>query len=657
MCGITGYLSAPATAAGDELACVVRKMSDRIRHRGPDDSGEWVDAEAGLALGFRRLSIIDLSDEGHQPMQSATGRFVIIFNGEIYNYGDLRRDLERAGGAPTWRGHSDTEVMLASFEQWGVRGALERFNGMFAFALWDRRDRTLYLSRDRLGEKPLYYGWMGSTFLFGSELKTLRAHPAWRGEIDRGALALYMRHNYVPAPYSIYKDVAKLAAGGLLTLPWGNGASGRAPSVERYWSARDVAEAAAASPFGGTESEALGELDALLRDAVSIRMHADVPLGAFLSGGVDSSAIVALMQAQSSRPVRTFSIGNTVDAYNEAPYAKAVAAHLGTDHTELYVTPEEARAVIPKLPAMYDEPFADSSQIPTYLVSALARQHVTVSLSGDGGDELFGGYNRYFWGRKIWRSVGWVPRTLRAAVASGLRAVPPRGWDALAGRVAPLMPASFPARRVGDNAHKLAGILAVKDPIEMYRGLVTHWEDPAAVVTAGAEPSTALTDQNQWPRTGNFTRHMMALDLVTYLPDDILVKVDRASMAVSLEARVPFLDHRVVEFASRLPLSMKIRGSTGKLLLRQLLFRYVPQSLIDRPKMGFGVPVDSWLRGPLREWAESLLDTQRLRRDGFIADAPVRERWEQHLSGRSNWSYLLWDVLMFQAWLDEQRAN
>ena len=656
MCGITGYLGAPGTTAGEELACVARRMSDRIRHRGPDDSGVWVDAEAGVALGHRRLSIIDLSPEGHQPMLSASGRFVLIFNGEIYNYEQIRRELAKSGAALEWRGHSDTEVMLAAFERWGIRGALERFNGMFAFALWDRGERTLYLSRDRLGEKPLYYGWMGGAFLFGSELKALRAHPAWRGEIDRGALALYMRHNYVPAPYSVYRNVAKLPAGALLTLPWGGGVPGRAPTIDPYWSAREVAEEAAERPFAGTDAEALEELDLLLRDAVSIRMHADVPLGAFLSGGVDSSAIVALMQAQSSRPVRTFSIGNTVDAYNEAPYAKAVAAHLGTDHTELYVTPEEARDVIPRLPAMYDEPFADSSQIPTFLVSALARQHVTVSLSGDGGDELFGGYNRYFWGRAIWRSVGWVPRAVRAAVASGIRAVPPRRWDALAGRMAPLFPRSLRVRRVGDNAHKLAGILGVTDPIEMYRGLVTHWEDPSAIVRAEGEPSTVLTDRSQWPRTGNFTRHMMALDLVTYLPDDILVKVDRASMAVSLEARVPFLDHRVVEFASRLPLSMKIRGSMGKLLLRRLLFRYVPQKLIDRPKMGFGVPVDGWLRGPLREWAESLLDPARLRRDGFIAEAPVGQRWRDHLAGRSNWSYLLWDVLMFQAWLDEQRA-
>ncbi len=655
MCGIAGFVAPPAS--GEQLECVTRRMSDCIRHRGPDDSGVWIDGDAGIALGHRRLSIIDLSPEGHQPMFSASGRFVLIFNGEIYNYEQIRRELDQARGVIAWRGHSDTEVALAAFERWGVRASIERFNGMFALALWDRSDRTLYLSRDRLGEKPLFYGWMGDTFLFGSELKALRKHPAWNGRINRGALALYMRHNYVPAPYSIYEEIAKLPAGGLLTLAWGNGAPGREPTIERYWSARDVIERAAAHQFDGSEADAVEALDTLLRDAVSLRMHADVPLGAFLSGGIDSSAIVALMQAQSSRPVRTFSIGNTVEKYDEAPYAKAIAAHLGTDHTELYVTPEDGLAVIPRLPSMYDEPFADSSQIPTFLVSSLARRHVTVSLSGDGGDELFGGYNRYFWCRKIWRSVGWVPRPVRAAVASGLRAVPPRRWDSVVGRMAPLLPARFPVRRIGDNAHKLAGILAVRTPMEMYRGLVTHWEDPSAVVSASAEPETALTDQRQWPRTGNLTRHMMAMDLVTYLPDDILVKIDRASMAVSLEARVPFLDHRVVELASSLPLSMKVRGDTGKFLLRQLLFRYVPRTLVERPKMGFGVPIDVWLRGPLRDWAESLLDADRMRREGFIAHEPVRARWEQHLSGRSNWSYLLWDVLMFQAWLDEQRAN
>jgi asparagine synthase (glutamine-hydrolysing) len=465
---------------------------------------------------------------------------------------------------------------------------------------------------------------------------------------------LYMRHNYVPAPYSIYRGIAKLLPGTLLTLRWGDGTPRRAATTEPYWSAHQVAEAGAADPFRGTAATALDELDTLLRDAVLLRMQADVPLGAFLSGGVDSSMVVALMQAQSSRPVRTFSIGSTEAAYDEARQAKAVAGHLGTEHTELYVTPEEAMTVIPTLPAMYDEPFGDSSQIPTALVSALARRYVTVSLSGDGGDELFGGYNRYFWGRSVWRWIGWAPRAVRAGVASGLRAVPPQRWDAVFGRLAPAIPAAFHVRRAGDNAHKLAGMLTVDSPVEMYRRLLTHWEQPAALVLGGAEPPTVLTDDAQWPRASTFTQQMMNLDLVSYLPDDILVKVDRASMAVSLEARVPFLDHRVVAFAGGLPLAMKVRGNQGKWLLRTLLYRYVPRDLIDRPKMGFGVPLDSWLRGPLREWAEALLDVGRMRDEGYLQSGPIRAVWDEHLSGLKNWSYLLWDVLMFQAWVDAQ---
>jgi asparagine synthase (glutamine-hydrolysing) len=656
MCGIAGFLATNRAVSSEELTCVARRMADRLGHRGPDDSGVWVDAETRVGLAHRRLSIVDLSPDGHQPMFSPRGRYALIFNGEIYNYRELRAELERARAAPDWRGHSDTEVMLAAFEQWGVRASLERFNGMFAFALWDRADRTLYLSRDRLGEKPLYYGWMDDAFLFGSELKALRAHPRWRGEIDRGALALYMRHSYVPTPYSIYRGVSKLVPGGLLTLHWGDGAAGREPTVDRYWSVDDVARSAASDPYGGTESEALADLDALARDAVLLRMHADVPLGAFLSGGVDSSTVVALMQAQSPRPVRTFSIGNTVDAYNEAHHAKLVAQHLGTDHTELYVTPEQGLEVIPSLPTMYDEPFADSSQIPTHLVSALARRHVTVSLSGDGGDELFGGYNRYFWGRTIWRSIRWAPRPVRATIAAGLRAVPPRRWDAVARRLAPVTPQMLRVRCAGDNAHKLAGIIGVRSPVEMYHRLVTNWPAPSNVVVDSTEPPTVLTDSAHWPPAPSFTQQMMHLDLMTYLPDDILVKVDRASMAVSLEARVPFLDHRLVAFAARLPLAMKVRGHEGKWLLRRLLFRYVPRELVERPKTGFGVPLDAWLRGPLRDWAESLLDPARLAREGFVNPAPVRERWQQHLAGQSNWSYLLWSVLMFQAWVDAQRA-
>lgn len=651
MCGITGFWQ-PSGADEDTLRARAQIMARQIEHRGPDDAAEWVDAAAGLALGFRRLAIVDLSPEGRQPMVSESGRFVIMFNGEVYNFAALRCDLESTGHR--FRGHSDTEVMLAAIEEWGLTAAVQRFVGMFAFALWDRAERALHLVRDRLGIKPLYYGWMGETLLFGSELKALRAHPEFRAEIDRGALALYMRHNYVPAPYSIFLGVRKLLPGTVLTL---RGHGDRESTPLPYWSVRDVAEAGARRPFSGSESEAIRDLDALLRDAVALRMVADVPLGAFLSGGVDSSTVVALMQAQSERPVKTFSIGFHEAEYNEAVQAASVARHLGTDHTELYVTSAQARDVIPQLPTMYDEPFADSSQIPTYLVSALAREHVTVSLSGDGGDELFGGYNRYFWGRAIWRRIGRVPAPMRGVAARTLLAVSPDAWNRHYELVKPLLPTRLRQQQPGDKLHKLAEILAVCSPEEMYNGLVSHWKHPADLVRGGREHGTALTDRSRWATLPDFTQRMMYLDSVSYLPDDILAKVDRASMAVSLEARVPLLDHRVVEFASRIPLGMKIRNGQGKWLLRQVLYQYVPAELIERPKMGFGVPIDSWLRGPLREWAEELLDERRLGQEGYFNPAPIRAKWTEHLAGTRNWQYHLWDVLQFQAWLDRWTSN
>ena len=622
-------------------------MTDTLVHRGPDDGGVWEDIRAGIALGNRRLAIVDLSPEGHQPMRSASGRYVLAFNGEIYNFWMLREELE--GRGHPFRGHSDTEVMLAAFTEWGIEGALERFNGMFAFALWDREERSLHLARDRMGEKPLYYGRMGDVLLFGSELKALRAHPRFKGEVSRNALALYLRHNYIPAPYTIYEGIRKLPPGTRLTID----EAGNAPGPVPYWSAKEAAERGVANPFGGSEAEAVDELDGLLRDSIGMRMIADVPLGAFLSGGIDSSTVVALMQAQSDRPVKTFSIGFYEDEYSEADYAKEVARHLGTDHTELYVTPEEAMSVIPKLPTLYDEPFSDSSQIPTYLVSELARRHVTVSLSGDGGDELFAGYNRYFWGRSIWHKIGWVPPALRGAAAGALTAVSPQGWDRIFKRLGPVLPGKVRQRMPGDRLHKLAGVLSVKSPEAMYMSLVSLWQRPDFIVVGGSEPPTTLTDPGRWAELPDFTQRMMYLDTVTYLPDDILVKVDRASMGVSLEGRIPFLDHRLVEFAWRVPLGMKIKDGKGKWLLRQVLNRYVPKKLIERPKMGFGVPIDAWLRGPLREWAEDLLNERRLSGEGFFDPYPIREKWSEHLSGRRNWQYQLWDVLMFEAWLEE----
>jgi asparagine synthase (glutamine-hydrolysing) len=621
-------------------------MAEQMAHRGPDDAVEWVDASSGLALGFRRLAIVDLSPAGRQPMHSASGRYVIIFNGEVYNFRAVRAELE--GRGHRFRGGSDTEVLLTAIEVWGLADAIRRFVGMFAFALWDRQERSLHLVRDRLGIKPLYYGWGDGTFLFGSELKALAAHPAFRPQIDRDALALFMRHGYVPAPYAIYRGVWKLPPGSILTL---RSRDDRDALPAPFWSAREVVEDAVAEPFSGSEQEATSQLDELLREAVALRMIADVPLGAFLSGGIDSSTVVALMQAQSGQPVKTFTIGFHEGEYDEARHAAAVARHLGTDHTELTVTPEEARTVIPLLPTMFDEPFADSSQIPTYLVSQLARRHVTVSLSGDGGDELFGGYNRYFWGRSIWRRIGWAPLAVRALSTRALTALSPADWDRQFARLAPLLPPSLRQRTAGDKLHKLAGVLEVDSPEQLYWGLVSQWKETDLVID-GREPPTALTDRARWAALPDFTQRMMFLDLISYLPDDILAKVDRASMAVSLEARVPLLDHRVVAFAASLPLSLKIRDGQGKWLLRQVLYRYVPRELIERPKMGFGVPIDSWLRGPLREWAEELLDERRLRDEGFFQPQPIRLKWQEHLSGERNWQYQLWNVLQFQAWLE-----
>ena len=550
MCGITGFWNPQRNEDDAALHNLVRGMTDSIIHRGPDDSGAWVDADAGMALGFRRLAIVDLSPTGHQPMYSADDRYVIVFNGEVYNFLELRAELTALGHS--FRGTSDTEVMLAAICQWGLTAAVQRFNGMFAFALWDCTERRLHLVRDRLGIKPLYYGWSGGVFLFGSELKALRAHPAFQAEVNRDVLALFLRHIYIPAPYSIYDGIHKQPPGTILTMT--DDPAQKEAHVEVYWSARQAVETGVHQPFTGSDGEAVAALDALLRDGIEKRMIADVPLGAFLSGGVDSSTVVAIMQAISSQPVKTFSIGFNESDYNEAAHAAEVAHHLGTDHTELYVTPEEAQAVIPRLPALYDEPFADSSQIPTFLVSQLARQHVTVSLSGDGGDELFAGYNRYYWGRNIWRSVGWAPGALRRAVFDPLSHVRPETWTNMLKAAGPLAPKAARQRHFPDKMQKLLVILGVDTQEELYLKLISLWQTPEAVVLNGHEPPTTLTDRTQWANVPDFMRWMMFMDLMTYLPDDILTKVDRASMGVSLEARVPLLDdHRVVEFAWRLP--------------------------------------------------------------------------------------------------------
>lgn len=645
MCGITGFWrsSSQSEAALTETA---RRMADALRLRGPDDAGVWADAEAGVAFGHRRLAILDLSPAGHQPMVSACGRYVIAFNGEVYNHIELRQEL----GDIAWRGHSDTETLLAGIAVWGLEATLQRCVGMFAIALWDRQARTLQLARDRFGEKPLYYGWVGRDFLFGSELKALKAYPGFAAPVSREALAQYLRFMYVPAPLSIYEGIYKLEPGCLLTVA---GLSSGV-QVKRWWALADVVQAGLNDPFLA-EAEALQLLEERLADAVRLQSLADVPLGAFLSGGVDSSAIVALMQQQAARPVKTFTVGFAEAGFDESPHARAVAQHLGTEHHELFVTAPEARSVITGLPQMYDEPFADSSQIPTHLVCRVARQQVTVALSGDAGDELFGGYNRYFWGPRIWNRLAWLPFPLRRGLGGAIRALPAGGWDALSGLAG--------VSRLGDKAHKLAARLdSVRGMDDLYWSLVSEWPDTAGLVLGGGSPARvgwaeAAIHGAEVPPGLDPVQRMMYRDAMTYLPDDILCKVDRAAMACSLETRVPFLDHRVAELAWRLPQPMKIRGKTGKWALRQVLYKHVPRELIERPKAGFAIPVGQWLRGPLRDWAEALLDESRLAREGYLDPAPILETWRQHLSGRYDWTPRLWSVLMFQAWLEENPVS
>jgi len=633
------------------MAALVSRMAATLRHRGPDDDATWTDAQCGIAMGFRRLAVLDLTESGRQPMHSLCERFVIVFNGEIYNHGELRQRLEAEGHL--FRGRSDTEVILAAVSQWGLQRALQDFNGMFAFALWDRKQRQLHLVRDRFGEKPLYYGWMNACFLFGSELKSLRVHPSFRASINRPALALYFRHNCVPAPHSIYESVFKLPPATLLTVDYSK--SQPVVSSSSYWSVREATLSGLQNPFAGSEKDAVTELERRLARSVKSRMIADVPLGAFLSGGVDSSAVVALMQSQSSRPIQTFCLGSSFDDYNEARHARAVATHLGTNHTEINVTAQDALAIIPQLAGVYDEPFADSSQIPTLLVSRLARQHVTVSLSGDGGDELFGGYNRYVWGTELWKRASPIPLWLRSMGSLTLNALAPRFWQRFLNFLAPALPAHLKHRHAGYKLQKLADALSASSPDHLYLKLVSHWDNPAELVLGTSEPSTVVSDPAFSLDCGGMSERMMFLDTITYLPDDILVKLDRATMAVSLEARTPLLDHTLLEFAWSLPRRLKIRDRRGKWILRQVLYKYVPQPLFERAKSGFAVPLDAWLRDSLRDWAEALLNESRLKAEGYLDPSLIRSKWKEHITGRRNWQFLLWDVLMFQAWLEDGR--
>jgi asparagine synthase (glutamine-hydrolysing) len=654
MCGIVGFCSKGTDLAPDSLRRIVGAMADALVHRGPDDNGVWIDPDAGLALGHRRLSIIDLSATGRQPMASSCGRYVLTYNGEIYNFQSLRAELEQLGHS--FRGHSDTEVLLAALVEWEVAETLGRLNGMFAFVLWDRRERRLTLARDRSGKKPLYYGWCGDSFLFGSELKALRVHPAFDPSIDRDALGLFVQYSWMPAPYSIYAAMRQLPAGTTLSVKTDDGPGDSLPEV--YWSARDIAVRGSRVPADISLEAATDAPEELLHEAVACRMIADVRIGAFLSGGIDSSTIVALMRSVSDKPVQTFSIGYHEARYNEAEYAKAIAKHLGTDHTELYVTRDDCLEVIPHLTTLYDEPFADCSQIPTYLVSRLARQKVTVALSGDGGDELFGGYIDYSKNLRDWkrRNALWrhCPPALRRGFASLITDLTQTGQYVL---------------RVDDPSSSALGVFRAKlakklDKLEK-RGRPILLSDSGAELHAslwaqveradqlvlGARPvASGLTDPSRWTGVSDPLLGMMLVDFATYLADDILTKVDRASMGVSLEVRCPLLDPKVIEFAWSLPSSMRMGHLGGKHILKNLLSRHVPRELFERPKQGFNVPLQEWLRGPLRDWAEALLDERRLHEDGYFQPRAVRQLWQDHLSGWRPRTSLVWSLLTFQAW-------
>ncbi len=656
MCGIAGFWTDSASPRGDHARNVARGMADAICHRGPDSSGEWIDTAAGIALAHRRLSIVDISAAGAQPMVSASGRNVIVFNGEIYNHRELRSELERAGAAPAWRGHSDTETLLAAIEHWGIEASLVRLTGMFAFAVWDTRARTLSLARDRMGEKPLYYGWTGQTFLFGSELHALEAFPEFGASIDRRAVAAYVRYSYIPAPHSIYQGISKLPPGMWLHVTTANPAL--TPEPQQYWSLDNVVSNGTDARHAAAPLNAASDLETLLQEVVASQMLSDVPLGAFLSGGIDSSLITALMQKHSSRPVRTFSIGFDDPRFNEAVHARAVATHLKTDHTEFIVTAKDALAIVPDLVKVFDEPFADPSQIPTILLSRLTRQSVTVAMSGDGGDEIFGGYNRYLFGPQIWNRLGHLPKSLRTGLGAAARGAQRFTTTSAAAPLTALATKMGLPITTIDKFSKFGGAIGRSQDFDaFYKDIISTWPDPNEIAVNGVEAESLLDRRIAgWGPKHNAER-MMALDALTYLPDDILVKVDRSAMSASLETRVPFLDRRVVEHAWRLPLSVKIKGHTGKHILREILYRHVPRDIVERPKQGFAIPIDTWLRNDLRDWAESLLAKDKLASGGLFKPNVVRQTWDEHISGRDNHGWRLWSVLMCQAWLGQRRTK
>ena len=655
MCGITGIFG---NLRKEEFESSIHKMSTALTHRGPDDSGILINPDNKVAFGHRRLSIIDLSSAGHQPMTSPCGRFTVVFNGEIYNHLQLRDLLD----GQSWCGHSDTETLVAAFSQWGIEKTLQQLVGMFAIAVWDFKERKLSLIRDRFGEKPLYYSWSKGVFIFGSELKSLRAYKGFSSQIDRNALSLYMQYMYVPNPYSIFEDVYKMEPGCILQIdesglsqppkdPPFAPFNSQGISIMQWYSLSDIAKNGQNNLIKD-ENEAIELLEETLLESVRSQLITDVPLGAFLSGGIDSSVIVSLMQKVSKNPVKTFTIGFEESAFNEAIYAKDVAKHLGTDHHELYITASDAIEVIPSLPTLYDEPFADSSQIPTYLVSQLARQSVTVSLSGDAGDELFGGYNRYVWGGLIWNKVKWIPPSFRGVLSNIIQKVPVSAWD----NIGSSLPKKYEVFSMGDKAYRMAHRLKIVRSLDdVYHSLVTEgYKEESLVIGGNSELKTKLNNCDLVSGIEESEQRMMLWDSLTYLPDDILTKVDRAAMGAGLETRIPFLDYRVVELAWRLPLNMKIKNGIGKWPVREVLYKYVPKELIERPKAGFAVPVGQWIRGPLREWADDLLDETRIRREGYFNYKLVNKLWSQHLSGRYDWTPRLWAILMFQAWLDTE---
>jgi len=648
MCGITGFYGYRIEVPFDWKDILI-SMANRIAHRGPDSEGIWYDVESGIGMAHRRLSILDLTLEGYQPMISNTGRYVIVYNGEIYNYCKIMEDLIKLGYR--FRGHSDTEVMLAAFEQWGVEKAIQRFNGMFAFALWDKEMRQLYLVRDRIGEKPLYYGIFGSIFAFGSELKTFKAHPLWNGDIDNNALGMFMKYGYIPAPYTIYKNIQKLRPGTILTIYISQ--SGIDIKEQQYWSTYDVVKNGIDNPINASEEEMVIGLEQLLLDSIRQQMISDVPLGAFLSGGIDSSTVVALMQGLSNQPIKTYSIGFEYDEFNEAHYAKKVAQYLGTQHTEYLVGSKEALDIIPNLPNIFDEPFADTSQIPTFLVSQLASQQVTVCLSGDGGDELFCGYSRYFLVNNIWTRISCLPFVIRRKIADLILRAPLDQLDCYFGWLSPLFRKYGNTGKAGDKLKKAAILLKAQNPEEFYSLLITNWNDTQKLFLVPNHKSKPAFEKNNY-FSKDIISQMMHFDTVSYLPDDILVKLDRATMANSLESRIPYLDYRIVEYTWRLPMSVKYKNKKGKWILREVLNKYIPKEIFDRPKMGFSVPMQEWLIGPLRDWAEEYLKEKRLRDVGYLDPIIIREKWLEHVQGKRNWQNQIWSILVFQAWYANQ---